>query len=599
MKTDPTFWLLARASGLTAYVLLTDVRRSPGLTVKSKPLGPRDPGRVGHRHAQVPRAARRSARSQSHGLALTLDQTVHMPVAALLVPGLSPYRPLAAGLGVLGAELMLLVYVSFSLRRRIGARAWRRLHYVTFAVFAVATVHGLAAGTDRWAFGLYAGSVAAVAGLTAWRVITKAEVRPRSAPTYRIQIDRSLCSGFGSCVDVAPGRVRPRRRRHRDRPRGRPRRRRARGRAELPDGRDHRRRDRGTGGCMRVLIVGAGLAGARCAEILRAEGFDGPVTLVGEEPVAPYERPALSKELLAGTREAESLALRPAASWAEKGIELLTGTRIARIDGWTAVTDDGRVLPWDALVVATGVVARRLAPGRHRLRTLADATALREALAAEGRLTVVGTGLVGTEAASTARSLGVDVTLVGDPPLERHLGAEVAHLLAERHREHGVRLAPRETVPCDPVVLDAVGARPETGWLRGLVPLRPDGSVVADACGRTPIPRVYACGDVTGTGHWTAAAGQAAAVAHAILGRERPYDDVPYFWSDQLGLRLQAVGDTRTAAAVELDGDLDSLRARYTDRDGCLVAALLVNRPGEVAELRRELASSRWDLVAA
>ena len=97
------------------------------------------------------------------------------PIAlvGLLIPGLSPYRPLATGLGVLAGELMLLVYVSFSLRRRIGARAWRRLHYVTFAVFAVATVHGLAAGTDRWAFGLYASSVAAVAGMTAWRVITK------------------------------------------------------------------------------------------------------------------------------------------------------------------------------------------------------------------------------------------------------------------------------------------------------------------------------------------------------------------------------------------------------------------------------------------
>jgi thiamine biosynthesis lipoprotein len=108
-----------------------------------------------------------------HGLVLTLDQTVRLPAAALVVPGLSPYRPLATGIGVLAAELMALIYASFSLRRRIGVSTWRRLHYLTFGVFAAATVHGLAAGTDRWALGLYTGSIAAVSGLTAWRIITK------------------------------------------------------------------------------------------------------------------------------------------------------------------------------------------------------------------------------------------------------------------------------------------------------------------------------------------------------------------------------------------------------------------------------------------
>ncbi len=171
-------------------------------------------------------------------------------------------------------------------------------------------------------------------------------------------------------------------------------------------------------------------------------------------------------------------------------------------------------------------------------------------------------------------------------------------LLAERHLHHGVRFVPRGT-PADGIVLDAVGARPATRWLRGSVPLRRDGSVVTDACGRTPMPGIYACGDVTGTGHWTAAAGQATAAARAILGIERPYEDVPYFWSDQLGLRLQQVGDPRSAVSVDLDGDLDSLRARYLDPAGRLVAALLVNRPHEVGELRRQLASAPWDLVAA
>jgi methionine sulfoxide reductase heme-binding subunit len=171
MKTDPTFWLLARASGLTAYVLLTSSVVA-GLTVKAKPLGRRIKAAVAtdvHRFLALLGLGAIAV----HGLALMLDRTVRMPLAGLLVPGLSPYRPLAVGIGVLAAELMVLIYASFSLRRRIGVRNWRRLHYLTFGVFAAATVHGLAAGTDRWALPLYAGSVAAVVGLTVWRVITQ------------------------------------------------------------------------------------------------------------------------------------------------------------------------------------------------------------------------------------------------------------------------------------------------------------------------------------------------------------------------------------------------------------------------------------------
>jgi sulfoxide reductase heme-binding subunit YedZ len=180
MKTDPTFWLLARASGLTAYVLLTSSVVA-GLTVKAKPFGRRIKAAVAtdvHRFL----ALLGLGAVAMHGLALTLDQTVRMPLPALLVPGLSPYRPLAVGVGVLAAELAVLIYVSFSLRRRIGARNWRRLHYLTFAVFAAATVHGLAAGTDRWAFGLYASSVALVLSLTTWRVLTSTQTSKGGTP---------------------------------------------------------------------------------------------------------------------------------------------------------------------------------------------------------------------------------------------------------------------------------------------------------------------------------------------------------------------------------------------------------------------------------
>jgi methionine sulfoxide reductase heme-binding subunit len=171
VKTDPTFWLLARASGLTAYALVTGSVLA-GLTVKSKPLGRRIRAAVAtdlHRFVSLLALGAIAI----HGVTLMLDTAVPLPLAGLVVPGLSPYRPLATGIGVLAAELMLLIYVSFSFRRRIGARNWRRLHYLTFGVFAAATIHGLAAGSDRWAFGLYAGSVAAVASLTAWRVLSR------------------------------------------------------------------------------------------------------------------------------------------------------------------------------------------------------------------------------------------------------------------------------------------------------------------------------------------------------------------------------------------------------------------------------------------
>jgi sulfoxide reductase heme-binding subunit YedZ len=184
MTHDPTFWLLARASGLTAYLLLT-LSVLAGLVVKSRPFG---------------RALKTAAVTDVHrffallglgmlvlhGVALVLDSTVHMPVAALFVPYLSSYRPTAVAFGVLAAELAALITVSFSLRRWIGGRNWRRLHYATFLVFVMGTVHGLTAGTDSaqpWAFGLYLGAVGAVAFATAWRVLGRPTRIRTTTPT--------------------------------------------------------------------------------------------------------------------------------------------------------------------------------------------------------------------------------------------------------------------------------------------------------------------------------------------------------------------------------------------------------------------------------
>jgi NADPH-dependent 2,4-dienoyl-CoA reductase/sulfur reductase-like enzyme len=352
-----------------------------------------------------------------------------------------------------------------------------------------------------------------------------------------------------------------------------------------------------------VLIVGAGLAGARCAETLRAEGFEGRVLLVGDEPLPPYERPALSKEFLSGARPTDKLLLRPAPFWDEQRIELLLGSRIVSVDSSAGLarTAGGRVLGWDAIVLATGARPRRLPlpapPGVHVLRTLADATALREDLARSRRLVVIGGGFVGAEVASTARALGVEVTILeaGPAPFVGLLGQDLAGLLVDRYRAHGVdlrtatmatsfatgadgrlrgvTLTDGTTLACD-AVLVAVGVEPAAE----LVPV--------DA----PRP-TFVCGDAAGmTGHWSDAAGDGIDAGRRLLGLRPLPPQPPFFWSDQFGLRIQLVGDPREARLVQLDGTGDRFVARYRTAAGRLVAVLAANRPETVGAARRELA---------
>jgi 3-phenylpropionate/trans-cinnamate dioxygenase ferredoxin reductase subunit len=351
-----------------------------------------------------------------------------------------------------------------------------------------------------------------------------------------------------------------------------------------------------------VVIAGAGLAGARAAETLRAEGFDGRVVLVGEEPVAPYERPALSKEFLAGTRDEESLLLRKRGFWDERRIELLLGRRVVAVDpAWrTARTSRGEELRFDDLVVATGARPRRLPyetpDGVHELRTLADARVLREELVPGSRLVVIGGGFVGAEVASTARSLGVEVTIVeaAPAPVARVLGNAVGRLLAERWRAHGVDVRLHTGIAS--FHADASG-RISSVLLTDGTELRADAALVGvgveparELLPERPALHVHPAGDVVGPGHWTAAALDGVAAARRILGLPVAEPAPHYVWSDQFGQRLQVVGSPGPDDPFELDGDGASFAVRYLDSGGHTRAALFANRPHEAAELRRRLA---------
>ncbi|MFD7510129.1 NAD(P)/FAD-dependent oxidoreductase [Streptomyces sp. NPDC059853] len=375
----------------------------------------------------------------------------------------------------------------------------------------------------------------------------------------------------------------------------------------------------------RIVVVGASAAGLAAAEALRREGYDGTLTLVGAEPHPPYDRPPLSKQLLAGAWEPERLALRTPAELSALGLDLRLGTAATGLDtvARTVALSDGDRLPYEALVIATGVRPRRL-PGngpQHVLRTLEDALALRERLRPGCHLAVVGAGFLGAEAAAVARGLGVEVTLLEPEPapLARAMGAPVGAMLAALHREHGVtlrtgvavrevcgggvRLADGTFVAADEVLV-AIGAVPNTDWLAGSgLPVR-DG-LVCDAYGAAA-PGVYGAGDVarihhpvSGTAsrveHRTHAAESGPAVARNLLrpGAPRPFAPVPYVWSDQYGLRLQAYGQVRGHDDLGVvEGELAERRFVVAYRTGDRLTGVLAAGlpPGVVRRWRQAVA---------
>ena len=379
----------------------------------------------------------------------------------------------------------------------------------------------------------------------------------------------------------------------------------------------------------RVLVVGASASGLSTVEALRRQQYQGEITVLGAEVHAPYDRPPLSKQVLSGAWDPDRAALRTQDLLSALDAELVLGDSATALDPVTLTvrTESGRELRADAIVIATGVHARTL-PGHeglagvHVLRTLDDAMALRKDVLACSRLVVVGEGVLGAEIAATARALGVDVTMTGPQPapMALQVGPMVSGLLADLHSSHGVRLRlgtgvvglsgqdgrvtgvrleTGEELPADVVVV-AIGASPATEWLAGSG-LDLDNGVVCDSRCRAA-DGIYAVGDVARWHHEqlgglvrlenrTNATEQAAAVASVILGDDRPYVPIPYFWTDQFDVKIQVHGVLAADAEVDVvEGDVSTGRfvARYS-RGDAVIGVLGWNMPKQVRQRRQEI----------
>ncbi|MEU6357231.1 FAD-dependent oxidoreductase [Streptomyces sp. NPDC047072] len=381
----------------------------------------------------------------------------------------------------------------------------------------------------------------------------------------------------------------------------------------------------------RIAVVGASAAGLAAAETLRREGYDGTITLVGDEPLAPYDRPPLSKQLLSGEWQPGRLALRTADDLTALDLDLRLGVAATGLElaERTVRLADGSTVSYDGLVIATGVRPRRLpGDGGHVLRTLDDALALRERLGPGRRLVIVGAGFLGAEAAAVGRRLGCEVTLLepAPVPLAAAVGTEVGELLTRVHLEQGVnlrcgvtvgavtedgvRLADGEFVEADEVLV-AIGSVPNTGWLEGSGLSVGDGVVCDEYC--EAAKNVYAAGDVArwynplfGTSmrieHRTNAAEQGMAAARNLLAApeaRKPFAPVPYFWSDQYDMKVQAYGFLRGHDEVAVvDGDLAERRFVAVYRTGDRVSgALAVGMPPKALRQWRQAIATRaaWD----
>ena len=380
-----------------------------------------------------------------------------------------------------------------------------------------------------------------------------------------------------------------------------------------------------------VLIVGAGYAAGELAIKLRQGGYEAPITMVGAEAHLPYHRPPLSKSFLSGETQHEELLLRPATIYTKSNIAFLANTRVAAIDcaAHTATLHDGRTLPYEKLVLATGGHARKLpCPGAdlagvHTLRTLDDVAAIRAYLTPGARLVIVGGGYIGLEVAAVAIKQGVSVTVIeaATRVLARVAGMEISAFYEKVHRDAGVTVLTNQSVtaltamPEDPAhvgavllgdgrtlpadfVIAGVGLVANT-QLAEAAGLKVDNGVWVDEYCRTEDPYVLAIGDCSN--HPSAFLGrrvrlesvpnaleQARVAADTVCGKLIPYGAVPWFWSDQYDLKLQAAGLSDGYDQVVLRGSMEarSFLVFYL-RQGKIIAADAVNKPGEFMLARR------------
>jgi NADPH-dependent 2,4-dienoyl-CoA reductase/sulfur reductase-like enzyme len=393
------------------------------------------------------------------------------------------------------------------------------------------------------------------------------------------------------------------------------------------------------GGIRHVVVVGGGLGGLRSVEALRREGFSGRITLVGDEPEPPYDRPPLSKDVLVGVRAPETTYFRSLERLAELGIDLMLDQPASRLDLKERRLQIGTTsLRFDGLILATGASPRTLPglegrKGVFTLRTLGDAVRLKKAFEGAQHVTIVGAGFIGAEVASSARILGLDVTIVEleTTPLARVVGAEMGRALMRLHHDNGtelrlgvtiadaeadsverLRLSDGTTLETDLVVV-GIGVSPNVAWLDGSG-LNVSQGIVCNAALNAGAPLVFAAGDAASwpnelferrmrVEHWTNTAQQAAHAARNLLHETaKPFVGSNYVWSDQYGVRIQIVGSTLADHCAVVAGSVaeQEFVVWYRERDR-LVGALGIGCPGLVTKSRTliEQRSSWFDALAA
>jgi NADPH-dependent 2,4-dienoyl-CoA reductase/sulfur reductase-like enzyme/nitrite reductase/ring-hydroxylating ferredoxin subunit len=374
-----------------------------------------------------------------------------------------------------------------------------------------------------------------------------------------------------------------------------------------------------------VVIAGAGAAGNAVAETLRKEGYGGRIVVIGPEPDIPYDRPNLSKDYLAGNAPEEWIPLHPKDFYDERRIELMLGTPVKGIDpqGKTLTLGDGRTLAWGALVLATGAEPIRLPipgfdlPHVHLLRSLADSRAIIEKAKGAKRAVVLGASFIGLEVAASLRHRGLEVTVAApeDRPLVRVMGPDLGDFIRGLHEEHGVvfklgtkpaaitatevRLENGESVPAD-LVVAGIGVRPRVA-LAEAAGLKVDNGVLVDEHLRTSAPGIWAVGDIARwpdphsgqrirVEHWVVAERQGQTAALNILGKDQPFDAVPFFWSQHYDVSINYVGHAEKWDSADVTGSLADRNATVTFRTGGrILAVATVFRDKESLEAERAM----------